>query len=97
MHISCQQLLIDEWTIAVYPFLEGVIVVDYLIDHLPALANVQMIEQHFMTGSIKRMIEEKSTILYLTDLINKETLYLLYLLSNQRLYWVFIDRPSFLV
>jgi|GEM_PF-3082054 len=96
VHLSCEEFLRKQENIVVYPFLEGVIIVDYLVDFLIDKADKEYITREFMGKSIKRAIKENTLILFLENEVSRDALYLLFLLSNQRLYWVFLERPSFL-
>ncbi len=96
IHLPCESFLKKQENIVVYPFLEGVIVIDYLVDLLDNYADRNYIIREFMDKCIMRAIKENTLVLYLEADVPKEALYLIFLLSNQRLYWVFLERPTFL-
>ena len=96
VHIACELFLKEQENVAVYPFLEGVIIADYLVERLPHNADKDYLVRRYMTLPIKRAINEKSLILLLEEEPSNEALYLIFLLSGQRLYWVFLERPNFL-
>ncbi len=94
VHHHCEELLLNQSKVIAYPFLEGMIYIDYLADKLPENADGVYLEQWYMSGSIKRMCNEDMTVLFLHDEIVNDDLYLLFLLASQRLYWVFLEFPN---
>ena len=96
LHVSCEQNLLEGEHLIAYPFLEGVLYIDYVVDRFFIKNNLAYFEQFYMGPSVSRMIESEMSILYLESGIDQEDLYLLFLLSGERLYWVFFERPSFL-
>lgn len=94
IHQHCERLLVDQEKVIAYPFLEGMIYVDYLVEKLPQGADALYLEQWYLSSHIERMIKENMVILFLTEIMSSEDLYLLFLLASQRLYWVFLERPN---
>lgn len=96
LHLSCEELLLEGEHLIAYPFLEGVLYIDYVVDRVLNKENLSYLEQFYMRSSVRRMIESEMVVLYLENRIDQEDLYLVFLLSGERLYWVFFERPSFL-
>jgi hypothetical protein len=95
VHPTCHQILQKGKDVIVYPFLEGFLYIEYLLDQ-KGERDLLYFERFYLRISIERMIKADMLILFLQEEITKEDLYLLFLLSNQRLYWVFLVRPDFL-
>jgi len=96
LHLSCEQALLEGEHLIAYPFLEGVLYIDYVVEYLSSKDELPYLEQFYMTPSVRRMLAIEMVVLYLESGIDQEDLYLLFLLSRERLYWVFFERPSFL-
>lgn len=95
VHHSCEQTFLEEKLVA-YPFLEGFLYVDYVSEKSYDEEDLLFFEQFYMGPSVQRMLETDMLILFLEDGLEQDDLYRVFLLSEERLYWVFFQRPYFL-
>lgn len=96
IHLKCENLLKKEHHIVAFPFLEGLIMVGYLLEEVRKELDQAYFIRNYMNDLIVWAVSQGTLVLFLDSEIEQDDLYLIFLLAQQRLCWVFLAKPTFL-